>query len=177
MAVNDASVLIDFAYGELVGHWFALGIETYITDAVFSEVKAGGHARLFTKFVDAGLLKVDRISSDGALGWLSKVQSYAESLKISFADATALICAEEKEAILLTGDRLLRLQAEKYGVDVRSALGHGYAALGRDHRLSTSHRGTQRSSKSRGKIAGRRLPGSARELAAREKNKTPWACQ
>ena len=27
MAVNDASVLIDLAYGDLVGHWFALGIE------------------------------------------------------------------------------------------------------------------------------------------------------
>ena len=122
VAVNDASVLIDLAYGDLVGHWFALGIETYVTDAVFTEVRAGGHARLFTKFVDAGLLKVDRISPDDALEWLSKVQSYAESLKISFADATALICAEEKDAILLTGDRLLRLQAEKYGVNVRGVL-------------------------------------------------------
>lgn len=99
-----------------------LGRETYITDAVFTEVTVSGHARLFTRFVDASLLKVDRISSNDALEWLSKVQSYAESLKISFADATALICAEEKDAILLTGDRLLRLQAENYGVDVRGVL-------------------------------------------------------
>lgn len=122
VAVKDASVLIDLAYGDLIGHWFALGIETYTTDAVYTEVKAGSHAGVIEKFVDAGLLIIDQISSDDALEWLTKVQRYSDTLNISFADASALICAEDKSALLLTGDRLLRKQAESSGIEVRGVI-------------------------------------------------------
>ena len=122
VVVKDASVLIDLAHGDLIGHWFALGIETYTTDAVYTEVKAGSHAGVIKKFVDAGLLKIDQISSDDTLNWLTKVQSYSDTFNISFADASALICAEDKSGLLLTGDRLLRKQAESSGIEVRGVL-------------------------------------------------------
>lgn len=122
VAVKDASVLIDLANGELIGHWFSLGIQTIITDSVRLEISRGKQQAIINHFIDAGLIQIDRIDDADALGWLTTVASLSERHLISFADATALLCAKQRGALLLTGDRRLRREALGHGVSVRGVL-------------------------------------------------------
>lgn len=122
VAVKDASVLIDLANGDLIGHWFGLGISTIITESVRTEIRRGNQEDLIRPFIDAGLIQIDKVSDSNAVLWLDSISTIASRLRISFADATALICAKEKDAILLTGDGRLREKAQDHGVTVRGVL-------------------------------------------------------
>ncbi len=122
VAVKDASVLIDLANGDLIGHWFSLGIQTIITDSVRLEISMGKQDAIISPFIDAGLIQIDRVEDADALGWLTTVASLSEQHLISFADATALLCAKQRGALLLTGDGRLRREASGHGVTVRGVL-------------------------------------------------------
>lgn len=122
VAVKDASVLIDLANGDLVGHWFSLGILTIITESVRLEISRGKQEVIIGPFIDAGLILIDRVEDADALDWLTTVSSLARQHQISFADATALLCAKQRGALLLTGDGRLRREASGHGVTVRGVL-------------------------------------------------------
>ena len=122
VAVKDSSVLIDLANGELIGRWGALGIETYVTDSVLNELESCSQAQVIQSFVDAELIKVHSMAEKDALEWLVQVRRRMDAFGISFADAASLFCAQQKEAVLLTGDRVLRAAAEKSGTHVRGTL-------------------------------------------------------
>ena len=122
VAIKDASVLIDLANGELIGHWFSLEVETIITDSVYREIKAGRQFETISPFVDAGLIAIDVVPDSEAAIWLATSQQFSDELRISFPDATALICALKRNALLLTGDGALRSGAQSKGVEVRGVL-------------------------------------------------------
>ncbi len=118
VAVKDACVLIDLANGELLDAWFQLGIDTFTTDLVIRQVKAEHQWKAVSAFVEAGLLHVETLTG-------SQIEQMTDILggsRIGLEDQSALFLAIERKAILLTGDRRLRLQAGIHHVEVRGLL-------------------------------------------------------
>lgn len=122
VAVKDASVLIDLVNGELLERWFSLGFVTLVTDSVLAELKRGEQYENISSFVSGGEITIDRIEEGNAVSWLEKVSEYSEGMKISFADATSVICAETHKAILVTGDARMRKGAFGKKIKVRGVL-------------------------------------------------------
>ncbi|MDA3925999.1 MAG: hypothetical protein PF904_14980 [Kiritimatiellae bacterium] len=114
VAVKDANILIDLIESDLLGLWFKLGIETYVSDLVQLEIVEFEQKRVFYSFVDAGLIIVESLTSDE----LSLAVEKREKHKISIEDASALILAQNKNAVLLSGDAALRRTAIGEGVRV-----------------------------------------------------------
>jgi hypothetical protein len=118
VAVKDACVLIDLANGGLLEAWFQLGIETCTTDLVLRQVKTDNQWQAVKAFVDAGLLLVHSLSGDE----LMKIQHDYAHLPVGVEDRTALYLALKLKAILLTGDRRLRIEGMKQELEVRGLL-------------------------------------------------------
>lgn len=118
VAVKDACVLIDLANGGLLEAWFQLGIETHTTDLVIRQVKSDPHWQAVSSFVKAGLLTVATLSGNQMERMLEEIGG----LSVGIEDQTALFLAMELDAILLTGDRLLRLEGLKRQVEVHGIL-------------------------------------------------------
>ena len=117
-AVKDACVLIDLANGGLLEAWFQLGIETHTTDLVIRQVRSDAHWQAVSGFVQAGLLKVATLDGPEMERMLEEVGH----LSIGIEDQTALFLAMNLKAILLTGDRRLRLEGLKRQVEVHGVL-------------------------------------------------------
>jgi hypothetical protein len=118
VAVKDACVLIDLANGGLLEAWFQLGIETSTTDFVLRQIKVEKQWNIVSGFVDAGLLHVHTLSS-------AELEEMNRSLaipRIGAEDRTVLFLAVKLKAILLTGDRRLRIEGISRDIDVRGAL-------------------------------------------------------
>ena len=118
VAVKDANVLIDLVEGDLLGLWFRLGIETYVPDLVLDEIKHPNHRRMVLAMVEAGNLRVGTFSP----AQLSQVDSYKQRYRISLADASAILLAEQMQAILLSGDKLVRKGGLSLDLKVRGLL-------------------------------------------------------
>lgn len=118
VAVKDACVLIDLANGGLLDAWFHLGIETHTTNLVIQQLKSDRQWQLVSGFIEAGMLKVSTLNGD------QMTEMYGElgQLSIGVADQTVLFLAMELDAILITGDRKLRLEGLKQKVEVRGLL-------------------------------------------------------
>jgi len=116
VAVKDANILIDLIESDLLGLWFQLKIETYVSDLVQLEIIEVDQKKVFSSFVDAGLIIVESLTSDE----LSLASEKREKHKISIEDASALILARKKNAVLLSGDAALR----------RTAIGEGLKVCG-----------------------------------------------
>ena len=118
VAVKDACVLIDLANGGLLDAWFQLGIETFTTDLVLRQVKTEQQWQAVSPFVKIGALRVETLSG-------SEIERMSESLGgigMGVEDQSVLFLAIERKAILITGDRRLRIEADKCQVDVRGLL-------------------------------------------------------
>lgn len=118
VAVKDACVLIDLANGGLLEAWFQLGVETFTTDLVIRQVRSEEQWRAVSGFVEAGLLRVETLSG----AQIERMGQTLDNMRIGFEDQSALFLAIERDAILLTGDRRLRIEAGKRKVDVRGLL-------------------------------------------------------
>lgn len=118
VAVKDANVLIDLVEGDLLGLWFRLGIETYVPDLVLVEIKDPDQHRMVSAMVEAGNLRVGTFS----LEQMARVGSYRVRYRVSLADASAILLAEEMQATLLSGDKLVRKGGQSLNLDVRGLL-------------------------------------------------------
>lgn len=118
VAVKDANVLIDLMEADLLGLWFRIGIETHTTDLVIHEIKRPDQSRMVSTMVQAGNLKVHAFDAKGLIA----VSTRAVLLRVSLADASAISLAEEKGAILLSGDRRVRNGATELGLEVKGLL-------------------------------------------------------
>jgi predicted nucleic acid-binding protein len=118
VAVKDACVLIDLANGGLLEAWFQLGIETHTTDLVVRQVKTDQHWQTVSGLIEAGLLKVATLTGEQ----VERMNRDLGSLPVGVEDQTALFLALELDAILLTGDRRLRLEGLKRRLEVRGVL-------------------------------------------------------
>lgn len=118
VAVKDACVLIDLANGGLLDAWFRLGIETHTTDLVVRQVKGDGQWQMISAFVEAGLLKVATLDGEQ----MTKLHRELSGLSVGIEDQTVLFLALEMDAILITGDRKVRLEGMKRKLEVRGLL-------------------------------------------------------
>ena len=118
VAVKDACVLIDLANGGLLEAWFQLGIETHTTDLVLRQVKMDRQGLAVTAFVEANLLKVETLTGKQVL----QMRAELGHLPVGVEDQSALFLAMELDAILLTGDRRLRLEGLRKSLEVRGVL-------------------------------------------------------
>ena len=109
VAVKDACVLIDLANGGLLEAWFQRGIETHTTDLVARQVKTDRNWQAVSGFIKAGLLKVATLTGEQ----IERMHDELGTLPVGLEDQTALFLAMELNAILLTGDRRLRLEGLK----------------------------------------------------------------
>jgi len=118
VAVKDANILIDLIESDLLGLWFKLGIATYISDLVQLEIHEESQKKVLTSFIDAGLLMVEGLTPHE----LTTAIHVREKHRISIEDASALILAKKKQALLLSGDAALRKTAEAEGIAVHGVL-------------------------------------------------------
>jgi len=120
VVVQDASILIDLAEGELLEAWFSLGIETLTTSLVWREVNRRSHKSRLKRFTRLDKLEVVSMSSEVMTEVVVLKQSLPPALTLQ--DASVLHLAVKREAVLLAGDDLLRKCAEERGVVVRGLL-------------------------------------------------------
>jgi predicted nucleic acid-binding protein len=118
VAVKDACVLIDLANGGLLDAWFQLGIETFTTDFVLRQVRTEYQWKIVSPFVEAGSLKVETLSGDQ----IERMNQTLADLRIGVDDQSVLFLAIERKAVLITGDRRLRIEGGKHNIDVRGLL-------------------------------------------------------
>jgi predicted nucleic acid-binding protein len=118
VAVKDACVLIGLANAGLLDVWFQLGIETHTTDLVIRQVKQLNQWRIITGFIQAGMLKVATMTGTE----LEQMFVEYAHLKIGVEDKTVLFLAVKLDAILVTGDRTVRIEGIKRKLEVRGVL-------------------------------------------------------
>lgn len=118
VAVKDACVLIDMANGGLLDLWFQLGIETHTTDLVVRQVKTDQQWQMVSTFIDAGTLKVTTLNGKQ----VEQMQRDFGALPVGVEDKSVMFLALELKAVLLTGDRRLRLEGLHRKLEVRGML-------------------------------------------------------
>ena len=118
VAVKDANVLIDLVEGDLLGLWFRLGIETHVPDLVLAEIKSPDQRRIVLAMVEAGNLNVGTFNPKQ----LTQIDSYRREYRVSLADASALLLAEQMRATLLSGDKLVRRGGLSLNLEVKGLL-------------------------------------------------------
>jgi predicted nucleic acid-binding protein len=118
VAVKDANVLIDLVEGDLLGLWFRLGIETHVPDLVLEEIKNPEQRRIVMAMVEEGNLRVGRFDPTQVL----RIDFYKRQYRVSLADAAAILLAEQLQATLLSGDKLVRKGGQSLNLDVRGLL-------------------------------------------------------
>lgn len=118
VAVKDACVLIDLANGGLLDAWFQLGIETFTTDLVLRQVKTEHQWQAVSPFIEAGLLEIETLSGTQ----IEQMSRTLGGLGVGIEDQSVLFLAIERRAMLITGDRRLRIEADKCKVEVRGLL-------------------------------------------------------
>jgi hypothetical protein len=118
VAVKDACVLIDLVNGGLLDIWFQLGIETHTTDLVLRQVRADRQGQAVEAFVKAGLLIIDTLTGEQVLQMMREFGH----LPVGIEDQSVLFLAMKLDAILITGDRRLRLESLRKNLEVRGML-------------------------------------------------------
>ncbi|GGF73387.1 hypothetical protein GCM10011332_29320 [Terasakiella brassicae] len=118
IVVSDSSVLMDLARTGLIEYTGGLPFDFIIPNTMFAE-----------ELLDLGEYSRDQLLKMGfALSELSGngfriAQSHmSEHKKLSIQDCFALALAQEKDAILMTGDGLLRKVSQKNGVETHGVL-------------------------------------------------------
>ncbi len=119
IAIKDANVLIDMEVAELFDLWFQLGHETMTTDLIDAELRKGRHQRALD-YIKAGHIKVEPCSPDflsDALGLMKEIGG-----GLSIQDGSVLLLAMQRDAMLLSGDKPLRIAANARQIEVHGTL-------------------------------------------------------
>jgi len=112
--ISDANILIDMEEGELIEELFKLPYGFSIPDILFYEEMEEEHWHL----IDLGL-QLDELSGETMIHGLNLIEQYK---KPSRNDCFALALAKQEQCPLLTGDRDLRIAAEKEAVVVMGTI-------------------------------------------------------
>ena len=120
VAVQDANILIDLVEGGLLDAWFLLRIETLTTDLVMHEIGDPAQRAMLDAYVRSGSLQI--IELDPAQLASAAVLLASGPRGLTIQDCSVVTLAREREAVLITGDALLRRHAESIGVTVHRTL-------------------------------------------------------
>ncbi|MBR6023075.1 MAG: hypothetical protein IK066_11745 [Kiritimatiellae bacterium] len=118
-AVQDANVLIDLLNAGLFEASAGLGMAFHVVDVVVAEIEAEEQRRELSAAVSNGWLVVDGLDESG----LERAAAFQnEAPPISFEDAASLSLAQRLGAILLTGNRQLRILAQRHSTETHGVL-------------------------------------------------------
>lgn len=112
--VHDACALIDLLKAGLVEVWAKSGIEIHTTELALWEVADDA-----TSLHQSGALHIVTMSAEELASLVTFKQSYSA---LSLEDCSVLRLASDLKVPLLTGDRDLRVIAERAGVKVHGML-------------------------------------------------------
>lgn len=119
LAVNDANILIDFSDIALLEKLLALDLEMYTTDFVVAEITDKDQRTAIDQLItERKLISYSHNSGEMA----SVIQKSLQVRRLSLEDCSVWDFAETHQAILLTGDGLLRKTALKAGLEVHGSL-------------------------------------------------------
>lgn len=119
IAIQDANILIDLELSGLLDLWFQLEYETITTDLIIGQLRRGGHNEAIS-YVQAGKLQSFVCNRSFMQRTVELMHSIGSGPDI--ADCSVLLLAQEKDALLLTGDGKLRSTAVKSFVEVHGTL-------------------------------------------------------
>lgn len=120
IAINDANILIDLMKIDLIDEFFRLNFEFITTNLIVAEFEIDEQQNTINKLIKQEKLYVYNLSFDELLD-IQSIKNKS-SKKLSFEDCSVWYLAKKKDAILLTGDNLLRKRAISDGVSVNGIL-------------------------------------------------------
>ncbi len=118
VVVQDANIIIDLINGDLLAAWVELGITTLTTDMVESELKRGDQWSKVEILIASKAIVVESL----AAGEIAQVIELKRTHNVSVQDGSVLYLANCKSARLLTGDRKLKIAAERSKIQVSGVL-------------------------------------------------------
>jgi predicted nucleic acid-binding protein len=116
VAVKDANVFIDMELMGLFDLWASLGYETLTTTMIVFELEAGEHSEALA-YIGTDLITVIEPKAT-EVGMLRNALGHS----VSTQDASVLFIAIQNNALLLTGDRRLRMNAELLDVECHGSI-------------------------------------------------------
>ena len=121
IAVKDANVFIDLEAMGLLDLWFQLEITTLTSSFVVMELEDGGHETALA-FIRAGQVVEAEISGVEMAGAFAEFQDAHGHVGLSETDLSVVYLAIRENAMVLSGDRLLRTTAQNRHVEVHGTL-------------------------------------------------------
>lgn len=115
IAVKDANVFIDMELMGIFDLWVQLGIQTLTSSLIALELETGNHGEALAYIATKHITVLNPpLASIEAL--------YRSEKGLSPQDASVLQIAMENDAILLTGDKTLRIAAEVRQVECHGSI-------------------------------------------------------
>ncbi len=119
IVVHDAGILIDLLECNLEEEWCSLHLKLLTTSFVWREINRRHQKTRLKTFVDRGELIIEAINEE-AMAEIARMKVEVPGLSVE--DISVLLLSLQTEAVLLSGDGLLRRQAEFRGVEVHGML-------------------------------------------------------
>lgn len=119
VTVQDANILIDLELAELLDPWLELGIETHTTDFIVHQLLRGNHLEALSR-IRENRIQTHSLDATEMLEMMALYATFSSGPDLN--DCSALYLARKLDALLLTGDKPLRLEAERRGVEVHGTL-------------------------------------------------------
>jgi predicted nucleic acid-binding protein len=116
VAVKDANVFIDMELMGLFDLWTTLGCETITTSMIEMELLRGGHSEALAYIATDSIEVLEPDTGE--------VEQFQHALdrSVSLQDASVLFVAMQRDAVLLTGDKRLRANAELVEVECHGSI-------------------------------------------------------
>jgi predicted nucleic acid-binding protein len=121
IAVKDANVFIDLEAMGLLDLWFQLGITTLTSSFVVMELEDGGHENSLA-CIRAGQVIEAEISGEEMAGAFAEFQDSYGDTGLSETDLSVIYLAIRENAMVLSGDRLLRTSARDRHLEIHGTL-------------------------------------------------------
>jgi predicted nucleic acid-binding protein len=121
VAIKDANVFIDLESMGLLDLWFQLGITTLTSSFVVMELEDGGHENALA-CIRTGQAVEAEISGEEMAGAFAEFQDAHGGKGLSESDLSVIYLALREDAMVLSGDRLLRSTAEAQHLEVHGTL-------------------------------------------------------
>lgn len=120
LVVHDANILIALLQAGVLKECLeTLGFRAWTTEFVVQEITDTNQARSIRGLRSSGHLKVDEVEPDEVLLLAARA---AQRPALSLPDHSVLRFAERTEAIVLSGDRPMRLAARSLAIEIHGLL-------------------------------------------------------
>ncbi len=119
VAVQDANILIDLELAEILDSWLELGIETHTTDFIVRQLEAGKHREALAR-IRKGAIQSHALDAAEMAEMIALFQELSGGPDLN--DCSVLFLAQKLGALLLTGDKPLRIEAERRRIEVHGTL-------------------------------------------------------